>query len=259
MRLGRAPAATITVVAQVVSGAVGRRSRPPGFGERLTNAFGLVLLLVLGTFVLSSLVRFSAWGAVAITALAGMSATVALSSARARPRFVVWIGRFSVVAVLLAVAGAVAGGRWFYGLAALLQMLLLLAGAVAVLRAVVTEERVGFRTILGAVSVYITLGLLFAMLYVGVDRIQDHPFFGTGAHLHTGDFNFFSMTTLTTTGYGNLVPAGQPGKMLAVMEMLLGQIFLVTLIARLVSMWRPGQWLREGAGFAEAEPDDERQ
>jgi hypothetical protein len=245
-------------VAQVVSGAVGKRSRPPGVVERLENAFGLVLLLVFGTFVLSSLVRFSAWGAVAITALAGFSATVALSSARARPRFVSLVGRLSVLAVLLSVVGAIAGGRWFFGLAALLQMALLAAGAVAVLRAVVTEERVGFRTILGAVSVYITLGLLFAMLYVGVDRIQGDPFFGTGAHLDRGDFNFFSMTTLTTTGYGDLVPAGQPGKMFAVMEMLLGQIFLVTLIARLVSMWRPGQWLRQGAGFAEAEPEDER-
>jgi hypothetical protein len=55
---------------------------------------------------------------------------------------------------------------------------------------------------------------------------------------------FFSFTTLTTTGYGNLVPAAQPGKMFAGFEMLLGQIFLVTLIAGLVSLWRPGQVMR---------------
>jgi hypothetical protein len=59
------------------------------------------------------------------------------------------------------------------------------------------------------------------------------------------------MTTLTTTGYGNLVPAYQPGKMFSVTEMLMGQVFLVTLIARLVSMWEPGRWLRQAGGLAE--------
>ena len=53
------------------------------------------------------------------------------------------------------------------------------------------------------------------------------------------DFLFFSYTTLTTTGYGNLVPAGTVGQSVAVLEMLLGQIFLVTLVAGLVSLWRP--------------------
>ena len=88
-------------------------------------------------------------------------------------------------------------------------------------------------------AVYLIFGLLFTSLYVGVDRLQDGPFFAQGG-TETGDFIFFSFTTLTTTGYGNLVPADQPGKMFSGLEMLLGQIFLVTLIAGLVSLWRPG-------------------
>src|SRR5262249_16852449 len=66
------------------------------------------------------------------------------------------------------------------------------------------------------------------------------PLFGHGVTVNGGDIVFFSFTTLTTTGYGNLVPAGQPGQMFAGMEMLIGQIFLVTLVAGLVSLWRPG-------------------
>ena len=58
-----------------------------------------------------------------------------------------------------------------------------------------------------------------------------------------GDFLFFSYTTLTTTGYGNLVPAGQVGRMVSGLEMMIGQIFLVTLVAGLVSLWRPGEGL----------------
>lgn len=226
-----------------------RRSEDQGVA-RLVNAFGLVLLLVLATFVAVSLISYNGAGAVVITVLGTLSATVALVTARAKRVLIVWGSRVAVVAVLLAIAGAAGGGRWFYGMAALLETLLLMFAALAVLRAVITEDRVGFRTILGAVSVYLTLGLLFTSLYVSVERIQHAPFFGAGAHVETGDFAFFSMTTLTTTGYGNLVPAGQPGKMFAAMEMLLGQVFLVTLIARLVTMWEPGYWLREGAGLA---------
>ena len=107
-----------------------------------------------------------------------------------------------------------------------------------VLGAVLGEREVGFKTILGAISVYVILGLLFTFLYAGIDRFQAGTFFEQPTQ--TGDFLFFSITTLTTTGYGNLIPAAQPGRMLAGLEMLMGQIFLVTLIAGLVSLWRPG-------------------
>ena len=75
-----------------------------------------------------------------------------------------------------------------------------------------------------------------------MERLQGGQFFGVKTQ--TGDFLFFSITTLTTTGYGNLVPAAQPGRMLSGLEMLVGQIFLVTLIAGLVSLWRPGLGVR---------------
>ena len=60
----------------------------------------------------------------------------------------------------------------------------------------------------------------------------------------TGDGNiaddlFFSFVTLTTTGYGNLVPAGNPGQSMAVLEALIGQLFLVTAVAKLVTAWKP--------------------
>jgi hypothetical protein len=51
---------------------------------------------------------------------------------------------------------------------------------------------------------------------------------------------FFSFTTLTTTGYGSLVPDGNPGQSFAVLEMLIGQLFLVTAVAKVVSAWQPG-------------------
>ena len=97
-----------------------------------------------------------------------------------------------------------------------------------------------FRTILGAVSVYALLGLLFALFYFAVGRWSDDEFFTGVAEARSSDYLFFSYTTLTSTGYGNLIPAGTIGQSFAVLEMLVGQIFLVTLVAGLVSLWRPG-------------------
>ena len=68
------------------------------------------------------------------------------------------------------------------------------------------------------------------------------PFFGANGDGTTAQTLFFSFTTLTTTGYGNLIPATRLGQSLAVLEMLVGQLFLVTALAKIVSAWRPSRW-----------------
>ena len=218
--------------------------RWPGFAERIANAFGLVLVLVLLTYVLASLTSYHGWTAVPIAAVTSASATLAVATAGGRRRLIRSAGCLAALSVLLATIAAATGGAPPLALSALLLAALLALAAFSVLRAVIGESEVGFRTILGAISVYLIFALLFTLLYVGVDRLQPGPLFGSSAHLGKGDYLFFSLTTLTTTGYGNLVPAGQPGKMFAGLEMLLGQIFLVTMIAGLVSLWRPGEWMR---------------
>lgn len=180
----------------------------------------------------------------ALAAATGTCVTVALVSADARPRTVAWAATSAVGAFALALIAAITGGATSSGIAALVEVALLTVAAAGVLGTVLTEREVGFRTILGGISVYVILGLLFSFAYAAVDRLQAGPFFET--ETGTGDFAFFSITTLTTTGYGNLVPHGQPGRMLSGLEMLVGQIFLVTLIAGLVSLWRPGSGARRG-------------
>jgi Ion channel len=218
-------------------------SRRPGerwtrFAARIGDAFGLVLLLVVSLYVLGSLVPFSGWGGFAQAATTGTCAVVALISARAGRRLVRWALAFGIAGAALAAADALGGGSTLSGASALIEVALLAVAAAVVLGTVLTESEVGFRTILGAISVYVILGLLFTYVYWAVERLQGGSFFGQP--IQTGDFLFFSITTLTTTGYGNLVPAAQPGRMLSGLEMLIGQIFLVTLIAGLVSLWRPG-------------------
>jgi hypothetical protein len=218
------------------------------FAERIANAFGLVLLLVVATYVLASLTAYKGWTAVLTTTLASTAAVVAFASAGARPRLVRVAAGLALAAIVLAVIAAAADSPHLLGASAFVQVALLLVATGFVLHAVVTESAVGFRTILGAISVYMILGLLFTFLYAAIDRVQDGAFFSGGASASGGNAIFFSFTTLTTTGFGDLVPAGQPGRMFAGLEMLIGQIFLVTLVAGLVSLWRPSTRARSGTG-----------
>jgi len=222
--------------------------------ERVRDAFGLVFALVLTTYVLASLLSNRGWSAVVLTVATSATSIVSLTSSHARARMVhvaIWL---SALTVLLAFIAAASGEHTWLNLASLIQVVLLTIAMGAVLRRVVSSVEVGFRTILGAISVYTVLGILFTFVYGTVDRIQSGPFFEGIAHPQGNDFLFFSYTTLTTTGYGNLVPGGQPGRMISGLEMMLGQIFLVTLVAGLVSLWRPGQaFKRRRAESSEAE------
>jgi hypothetical protein len=210
---------------------------------RVRDAFGLVLLLVLVTYVLASLVSNRDWGAVLLTLSTSATSIVALTSSHAQPRVVRGAAAVAALAILLATVSAAFGGHLWLNLASLLEICLLIVAMAAVLQRVLTSGTVSSRTILGAISVYTALGILFTWAYGTIDRLEGGGFFGESVQTQAGDFLFFSYTTLTTTGYGKMVPAGQVGRMLSGLEMMIGQVFLVTLVAGLVSLWRPGEGL----------------
>jgi hypothetical protein len=212
--------------------------------EQFSDAFGMVLGLVLLTFVLTSLIGNTGWGSVLIMAATAATSIVALTSSRAPAHYVHIAINLSALSLLLALVSALSGADLWLNLGAVVQVALLAIATVTVLVRVITATEVNARTILGAISVYTTLGLLFGFAYEAIARVQSTPFFQGVPHTEHGDFLFFSYTTLTTTGYGDLVPGGQPGEMIATFEMLIGQIFLVTLVAGLVSLWRPGEGLK---------------
>jgi hypothetical protein len=221
--------------------------------EQVSDAYGLVLLLVLVTYVLASLLSTGGWGSLLLIASTSATAIVALTSSHSRETTVRRALVVAALAILMALVSAVFGGRAWLSMASILAIVLLVAGMAAVLRRVATSETVTSSTLLGALSVYASLGLLFTWAYRAIDRIEGGGFFGPAVQVKAGDFLFFSYTTLTTTGYGNLVPAGQAGQLVAGLEMMTGQAFLVTLVAGLVSLWRPGQGFR----FRRGEPSGE--
>ena len=106
---------------------------------------------------------------------------------------------------------------------------------VAVFRQVIDQQRVNVETILGALCVYFLIGLLFTMLYAGVDAVTVAPLFG---HAVTNEDTRTSASSRSTTvGYGDLVAHSDLGRRIAVIEAMTGQIFLATAVARLVSLY----------------------
>ena len=231
----------------------GHRETPLELAERIGDAYGLVLLLIIVTFVVTMTLPPEGWGGrIAAVAIAALTAIVAFTSSDVRSARVRLAAVIAGVAVAgAAVATAISSDR-LLALAFGTVAIMLAVAAVTILRRVIIGAReVDFRTILGAISVFTLLGLLFAFLYYAFSRWSHGPFFAGQVAARSSDYLFFSYTTLTTTGYGNLVPAGTVGQSFAVLEMLVGQIFLVTLVAGLVSLWRPGS-SRAPAGSTDA-------
>ncbi|MBO0870096.1 MAG: two pore domain potassium channel family protein, partial [Micromonosporaceae bacterium] len=147
----------------------------------------------------------------------------------------------TLVAVLVAVsaAGAVTtlalDSRPARAALALWSAALLTLATAAVLRRILNHRVVSLQTISGALSAYLLIGFLFAALFSAVANLHNGPLFAGGQPANHSTIQYFSFTTMTTVGYGDFAAAGEPTRSLAVLEALIGQIFLVTLVARLVS------------------------
>ena len=133
----------------------------------------------------------------------------------------------------------------------LIGSLLYFAAPFTIVRHVAFRPEVDRETMLGALAAYLLFGIAFALRYRFLAGVQDAAFFGARGDGRIADHLFFSFITLTTTGYGNLVPEGNPGQSIAVVEALVGQLFLVTAVAKVVSAWRPRRWSAVGGAGAD--------
>jgi hypothetical protein len=91
----------------------------------------------------------------------------------------------------------------------------------------------------GVLSIYVLAGMFFSFVYAAVNTIGDESFFVEVANPNRATFLYYSFTTLTTTGFGDFTAATDLGRTLSVVEALTGQIYLVTIVALIVSNLRP--------------------
>jgi hypothetical protein len=104
-------------------------------------------------------------------------------------------------------------------------------GVVAMMR----TTGVSIQVVCGALAAYLLAGLLFASVIGILAASTANDYFDGGKNGTASDHVYFSFTTLTTTGYGDFAPATRAGRSLAVVEMLLGQLYLVTVVGVLVA------------------------
>jgi hypothetical protein len=105
-------------------------------------------------------------------------------------------------------------------------------------RRVLAKPAVTIQSIYGALSAYLIVGLMFASSYAAIDHLGESAFFADNQPANTQTYQYFSFTTLTTLGYGDFTAAENGGRAIAVLEALTGQVFLATLVARLVAAYR---------------------
>jgi voltage-gated potassium channel Kch len=87
---------------------------------------------------------------------------------------------------------------------------------------------------LGAIAVYLLIPIAFFYVFYTIDVLQPTAFFGQVEP--TSSFMYFSLTTVTTVGYGDLVAVSQPGRLMANFEAVIGQVYLVTFVGLLIGL-----------------------
>jgi hypothetical protein len=117
--------------------------------------------------------------------------------------------------------------------------LLLLLTVLVLIRQILMMPTVTLQSIYGAVSAYLIIGLMFAAIYAASYYLNGRTFFAGNRQATAATFQYFSFTTLTTLGYGDFTAAQSGGQAIAMIEAMTGQIFLATLVARLVAAFRP--------------------
>jgi hypothetical protein len=141
----------------------------------------------------------------------------------------------SVLAIALVASSDSSVAR---GIASVWTAILLLATVVIIVDGVLKLDTVTLQSIYAALSAYMLIGLMFAAFYGAIDGLDGTDFFANGEAANLRTYQYFSFTTLTTLGYGDFTAGGSFGRAVAVLEAMTGQVFLATLVARLVSAYR---------------------
>jgi len=211
--------------------------RPPEYG------FGRLLLLILGSIIFQLAAPESDWARLVTIVLQGGTLLLALSVSGTRKE-IVQLARLAVALAIVGSAAVLVGTGEFESAAAKLVSVMLvalapIAIAYGLYRHIREEQGVTVRTMFGVLCIYLLIGMLFAFLFGAIDHIGSTPFFTRPHSQDQSDFLYFSFTTITTTGYGDLVAATNLGRSMAIAEALTGQIYLVTVVALIVGNLRP--------------------
>jgi hypothetical protein len=224
------------VAGSVPAGGHDRRVR-----GRLHYHFGEVLILILLSLTVQLAAPDGDVARLVAILLQGATLLTAVYVSRAHR----WVLRLTTAATVVLVVGGVAAvlGSTEVGedsSRAITLMLVALAPPAIVTGLVKhfrEEGRITVQTMFGVLCLYLLVGMFFGMCFATLEALTNESFFTSGVH-ETTDFLYFSFATLTTVGYGDLIAATDVGRSLAITEALIGQIYLVTVVALIVGNLR---------------------
>jgi hypothetical protein len=203
------------------------------------RGYGLVLLLVGGSIVLRMAAGSSDVTLFVSVLLQAITLVVAVWIAGARRRAVrvaAYVAAFAAVAslVLWIVRGDIPVGpiAVVNGLLVSVAPIVIAAGLVRELR---RERVVDAQTLSGVLAIYLLVGMLFSFVYAVIGSVDSDALFAERGTATAADELYFSFVTLCTVGYGDLTPAGDLARTVAICEMLIGQIYLVTVVSLIVA------------------------
>ena len=218
-----------------------RRNRSPrAIGSRASrlrasHSYGIVLALIIASFLFAALAPDDSWTVgVLLLAYAAILAAALWTSGLNGVDFRYRAGLVALAAGV-AVLELIVGGDRLYGFAAILTGVLIVAAIVVIGLGVTDQRGVNAQSVRGAICVYLLIGLCFVFIYGAVGALGDAPFFAQGTDGDRALRVYFSFVTLATLGYGDYTPGTDLGHALAIIEALVGQLYLVTVVALLVS------------------------
>lgn len=200
--------------------------------------YGIVLLLILTALVFQLAAPDQDWARLTAIVIQGLTLVVALRASRVSPLVL----RLAALVVMIAIASSIGAYIGFGELGAtaarLITVMLVALAPPAIARGVIIDFRqqreITLHTMFGVLCIYLLIGSVFAFLFGVVDSLGSTPFFAQHAPANGHNLLYFSFVTITTTGYGDLTAATDVGRSLAIAEALVGQIYLVTVVAAIV-------------------------
>jgi hypothetical protein len=210
----------------------------PALRRADTVRYSAILVLIMLTIAFQLAAPDTDWARFVIVALQGGTLALALNVGRIHgvlDRLLLALIAVTVTVSAVAVIGFGSLGEFE---ARLINLLLIAFAPIAILIGIIIDmrarSRVTVRTIIGVLSIYLLIGLIFNFLFGIIAAQTSDAFFQHGINGNPSDFLYFSYATLTTVGYGDLTAALHVGRSVAIIEALIGQIYLVTVVSLIV-------------------------